>query len=425
MRIAILTAGTRGDTQPYVALGIGLQRAGHQVRLAACLNFESFVQQYGLDYYPIRSDLSAIMSSELAQTVMATKNPIKMLAVQAQALKTQMPMMRDVQEDTWGACQDADLILFSPGLPNAYFVARQLGVPCVALNAVPMMPTRMEPAAMFYAGPRLGGVYNRVTHTIQEQMFWQSFRPAIQYFWRKHDQRVRIPFAAPNGRQRREGLLTLYGYSEHVLPRPKDWSESTYVTGYWFLDDEPAWTPPDSLIHFLRSGPPPVYIGFGSMGNPRKAAEMTELSLKALELSGQRGILATGWNGMSGDRHLPETAYVLESAPHSWLFPQMLAVVHHGGAGTSAAGVRAGVPSIIVPHAVDQPMWGRRIAELGVGPEPIPRKLLSAERLAQAIRATTDPSIRARATDLGRKVRAENGVTRAIEILDQRIGLRV
>jgi len=139
--------------------------------------------------------------------------------------------------------------------------------------------------------------------------------------------------------------------------------------------------------------------------------------LKSLELSGQRGVLATGWHGLSQNVQLPDSVFTVESVPHTWLFPQVAAVVHHGGAGTTAAGIRAGVPSIIVPHSVDQPMWGQRIAELGVGPQPIPRKQLTAERLAQAITATGDTAMRARAGALGRQIRAENGVAKAVEIL--------
>ena len=325
--------------------------------------------------------------------------------------------MGQMVDDVWAACQGADAILYSPGQPNAYFIARHLGIPCIQVNAVPMTPTRAQPAALFYAGPRLGGAYNLLTHAIFDQVFWQGFRPAIQNFWRRTSETTKIPVTGPFRRQRAERQPILYGYSDHVLPRPGDWPDYAYITGYWFVEEEPAWSPPDALVGFLRSGPPPVYIGFGSMGSKRKALETTETMLKSLELSGQRGVLATGWHGLSQNVQLPDSVFTVESVPHTWLFPQVAAVVHHGGAGTTAAGIRAGVPSIIVPHSVDQPMWGQRIAELGVGPQPIPRKQLTAERLAQAITATGDTAMRARAGALGRQIRAENGVAKAVEIL--------
>ncbi len=421
-KITILTAGTRGDTQPYVALGDGLQQAGYQVRLAAGANFEAFVKQYGLEFYSIGADFSQMMNSPQAQAVLDSDSPIKMLLSQSKASQSIGKMMGQMLDDVWDASQGSDAILFSPGQPNGYFIAHELGIPCVAVNAVPMTPTRMQPAAMFYSGPRLGSAYNLLTHTVFDQMFWLGFGPMLRSFWQRHAQAhptVRIPMRAPSGRQRAEHLPTLYGYSESVLPRPSDWPDEAHVTGYWFIEHEPAWQPPADLVAFLKSGPPPVYIGFGSMANRRTASEMTDLIVKALQLSGQRGLLATGWNGLSADSHLPETIYRLDSAPHTWLFPQVSAVVHHGGAGTTAAGIRAGMPSIIVPHGVDQPMWGQRVAELGVGPQPIPRKQLTAERLAQAMTATTDKAMRAHAHALGQKIRAENGVANAVQLIDR------
>jgi sterol 3beta-glucosyltransferase len=418
MRITLLTAGTRGDVQPYVALGVGLQRAGYQARVAAGEDFAPFVRQYGLDYFPIRANFSAMMSSEQAQAVLDAESPLQMLAAQMKASQTGALFDR-IQDDVWEACQGADAILYPPGLVNGYFIARRLGVPCVAINAVPMTPTRTQPAALFYSGPRLGGAYNRLTHLVMEQGFWQGFRPAIQRFWRRKQERAAIPLLGPYRQQRAERMPILYGYSERVLPRPADWPDYAHITGYWFLEEEPSWSPPAALVSFLEAGPSPVYIGFGSMGSRRRAREMTETLVKALELSGQRGILATGWNGLDQGARLPESVYMLESAPHSWLFPRVAAVAHHGGAGTTAAGLRAGAPTIIVPHAVDQPMWGQRVAELGVGPRPIPRKELTAERLARAITATRDPTMRERATALGQRIRAEDGVARAVEILDR------
>ena len=188
------------------------------------------------------------------------------------------------------------------------------------------------------------------------------------------------------------------------------------MTGYWFLDPSIEWTPPADLVDFLQSGTPPIYIGFGSMGN-RKPEETTRIALKALAMTGQRGVLAAGWGGLS-QTDLPETVHMISSIPHSWLFPRMAAVVHHGGAGTTAAGLRAGIPSIVVPFFGDQPFWGQRVAKLGVGPVPIPKRQLSAERLTAAInQAVQNRPMRNQAAALGEQIRAEDGIAQAVSII--------
>jgi sterol 3beta-glucosyltransferase len=208
----------------------------------------------------------------------------------------------------------------------------------------------------------------------------------------------------------------LYGYSRHVLPPPADWGPDEHVTGYWFLDPEETWQPPADLAAFLAAGPPPVYIGFGSMGS-RNPAASAQLALGALAASGQRGILASGWGGLR-ETDLPESVFMVRAVPHSWLFPQLAAVVHHGGAGTTAAGLRAGVPSLIVPFFGDQPFWGRRVAALGVGPDPLPRKRLSEDTLASAIRqAVGDAGMKVQAAAMAEKIRAEDGVVKAIDLV--------
>jgi UDP:flavonoid glycosyltransferase YjiC (YdhE family) len=208
----------------------------------------------------------------------------------------------------------------------------------------------------------------------------------------------------------------LYGFSPSVIPKPVDWDSNIHVTGYWLLDSGSDWTPPSDLVEFLEGGTPPVYIGFGSMSN-RNPEETANLCLQALAQTKQRAIMLSGWGGLQ-KANLPDTVFMIDSVPHSWLFPRVGAVVHHGGAGTTAAGLRAGVPSIIIPFFGDQLFWGQRIAELGVGPEPIPRKKLTVKRLAQAIQqAVTDESMRQRAFNLGAQIQAEDGIAGAVAVV--------
>ncbi len=213
-------------------------------------------------------------------------------------------------------------------------------------------------------------------------------------------------------------IPVLYCYSQHVVPVPADWDASAHVTGYWWLDDLNDWQPPADLQAFLNAGDAPVYVGFGSMiaESPEKT---TRIVMEALQRSGQRGVIASGWGGLR-PADVPANIFMLKEAPHEWLFPRMSAVVHHGGAGTTAAGLRAGKPTIICPFIADQPFWGNQIARLGVGTAPIPQKQLSVDPLAAAIRsAATDPTMRQRAADLGVRLQMETGTANALDVIEQ------
>jgi sterol 3beta-glucosyltransferase len=211
----------------------------------------------------------------------------------------------------------------------------------------------------------------------------------------------------------------LNGWSSHVAPDPPDWpSRGVETTGYWFLDRPDDWTPPAALTAFLDDGPPPVYVGFGSMAG-RDPRRTTRIVLDALRRAGCRGLLASGWGGLSA-RDLPASVHLCDQVPHDWLFPRVAAVVHHGGAGTTAAGLRAGRPTVVCPFFGDQPFWGRRVHDLGAGPPPIPQTHLTAERLARALRTVTEcPSIRARAAAVGEKIRREDGVANAVAFIER------
>jgi len=219
-----------------------------------------------------------------------------------------------------------------------------------------------------------------------------------------------------------KGFPAIYGFSPSVIPKPAEWRAEDHITGYWFLDPPDGWTPPPDLLNFLRAGPPPLYIGFGSIGN-RNPAEITDLVLQTLKKTQQRAILLSGWGGLQ-KTDFPASIFMLDSIPFTWLFSQVAAVIHHGGAGTTSAGLRAGVPSIVIPFLGDQYFWGRRVQDLGVGPAPIPRSKLTVDRLAQAIQeAVTNTTMRQRAAELGAKIQVEDGIAKAIEIIGQIEGI--
>jgi sterol 3beta-glucosyltransferase len=399
MHVTILAFGSRGDVQPCVALGLGLQRAGHKVRLAAFSEFEVFVESRGLDFSSLGVEMHDLR----------------------RAGREFKPNMERMQESFWQASQGTQAIIFSTLGINGYHVAEKLGIPCLWALTIPIYGrTRARPALL--PPLPLGSGYNLLAHILTEQGTQQTIGRLFNS-WRQARlnlppiQLHRWPYTQLHGRP----VPMLYCYSPAVVPKPPDWSEHAHVTGYWFLDHLPDWQPPADLVGFLESGPPPIYAGFGSMPS-RDPEKICRIVLDALRQSGQRGVIATGWEGLS-QSDLPDEVFLIEVVPHDWLFPRMAAVVHHGGAGTTGAGLRAGVPSIIAPVTNDQPFWARQVKVLGVGPDPIPHRRLTAERLAHAMRvAVMDESICKRAARLGEVIRAEDGVGNAARIFDQIIG---
>jgi sterol 3beta-glucosyltransferase len=415
MKITLIALGSQGDVQPYVALGVALHGIGHSVRLVSHDNYRELVTSHGLEFWPVAGDVQELMKTEEMRELLAEGNFLKIAARTGREAQKAAVLWA---EQGLAACEGSDLLVAGVGgLYTSLAFAEKLDIPLVQANVFPFTPTRAFAGVLFPpATSRLGGWANRLSHHLTRQVMWQGIRAADNTARQKVLKLAPAPLHGPyRSRRLREGL-TLYGFSPAVIPKPPDWDDHTHVTGYWFLDPAPGWTPPLDLVTFIEDGPPPVYIGFGSMGS-RKPEETAHLILQALDETGQRGVLLAGWEGLRAER-LPNSVYLAGSVPHSWLFPRMAAVVHHGGAGTTAAGLRAGVPSVVVPFFGDQGFWGRKVADLRVGPWPVPRKQLTAERLAAAIRrATSDEGMSRRAASLGQKIRAEDGTARAAEII--------
>jgi sterol 3beta-glucosyltransferase len=413
MKITVLTAGSRGDTQPYIALGLALQKAGHAVRVATFNNFKTLVECNGLDFFPVRGDVVQVSRSELGREAMSPDNPLKVLLSFNQLKR----LVGDLQQDFYDACTGADAIIYHPGAAIGFFIAQEKKIPAILATPYAFTPTSDYPSLLFYHLPRLGKPYNTLTHRIQAQIFWSTASQAIGDFWKSQFGRPPDHFGSPFSKQITRRDPTVISYSEHVFPRPTGWPEAVHITGYWFLEEEAGWQPPQDLVDFLQAGKPPVYVGFGSVGDASVAEQKTHLVIEALKQSGQRGVLATGWNALTKIDNLPETIHMLDSAPHSWLFPRMAAVVHHGGAGTTAAGFRAGIPSVILPYGNDQFAWGLRAFELGVGARPVSQKRLTVEALSGAIAAALKLPVVEAARGLGEKIRRERGAENAAEII--------
>ncbi|MCB9456483.1 MAG: glycosyltransferase family 1 protein [Anaerolineaceae bacterium] len=420
MHLTLFAIGSRGDVQPVLALGKGLQAAGYEVTLATHGIFEAFVTQHGLSFFPVEGNPLELLSQESSQEWIETgRNPMAML-VKMRELGT--PMFQRLTNDYLEAVRHTDAIITSGiALYASLSVIEKTGLPAMGAYVQPLHPTRYIANAMSTPPPDwlpFKGLYNRLSHDILLEMNWRIFKGPVNEIRRTL---LDLPPMTESFRRSiRQPVPCIYGFSPHVIPQPPDWDDHLTVTGYWFLD-EPDWTPPDDLRAFLEAGEPPVYIGFGSMAS-RRAEETTHIALEALKQSGQRGLLASGWGGIT-QRDLPDEVFLIDAAPHSWLFPRMAAVVHHGGAGTTGAGLRAGVPSILVPHFGDQNFWGATVSNLEVGTEPIPRKRLTAGKLGAAIRrAVTDVGMRQRAAILGERIRQEDGVAAAARAVERVFG---
>ena len=412
MNISILASGTRGDVQPYIALGVGLKQGGHTIRILTSDDFEELVTGAGLEFASIGDSIEMMLQNDEWRNVTERGNFLLIVSkMQAEMKKRAYQFAEKIPP----LLTQTDMMIAGAG-GMGFSIAEKLKIPLVQAFVYPFTPTSEFPSPLT---PKLsfGRLFNRASFHAMRQLIWQSGRMG--------DVTVRRALGLKRGsffghyrQENRLKLPVLYGFSRYVIPKPADWGTHHHVTGYWFLDPSPNWQPPQPLVSFLEAGSPPVYVGFGSMGS-RNPEETLKTTLKALALSGQRGVLASGWGGMN-QTDLPETVYMLPSIPHSWLFPKMATVVHHGGAGTTSAGLRAGVPTIITPFMGDQAFWGHRIAQLGVGTKPIPRKKLTAEALANAIRESiTSTTMRQKVKELGEKIRAEDGMMNARVLIEQ------
>lgn len=411
MKIMILTMGSRGDVQPCVALGKGLRAAGHIVSLATGEMFHELVTENGLSLMPIDDEMIRLTETPEGRQIVESGSSLKAIALVK-------PMQKRMMADSWQAAQDfqPDLIIYHPKALAGYHLAEKLGIPAILSLVLPLYtPTAAFPIPM--TGKNMGGWLNKQSYKMVS-MIGAPYNDVINNF--RQDLglakvgRFFNETTLPDGRS----MPTLYGFSHHVVPRPDDWPDTAVASGYWFLDQTAVWQSPADLTAFLAAGPAPVYIGFGSMAG-KYPGKLAHIAVQALQQTGQRGVLATGWGGLQPS-HLPDTIFQLKQAPHDWLFPRMAAVVHHGGSGTTAAGLRAGRPTVICPFLGDQPFWGARVRDLGVGPAPIPQKKLTVENLAALIhQATSTTSMQEKAANLGAKLQAEDSIGQALQFISR------
>lgn len=414
MKALLLTLGTRGDVQPFVALGRELLDRGHDVTIATSRAFESLVTRHGSDYRPIGIDFTELAQTRLGRDVMGRPSPRNMLRV----MREVRSKIRSALDDQWDAARDVrpDVIVYHAKALAGRHLSEKLSVPAVLNMLIPGYTPTTAFASIVSPWHSLPAWLNRMSY-YPLPLVTASFASVVNR-WRR--EALGLPSAGrfisdlktADGRP----MPTMCAFSPTVVPRPDDWPETTVVTGFLFLDEEDAWEPDERLLSFLEAGDSPVYIGFGS-AVANEPERLADAAVGALRECGMRGVIASGLGGMKPAMSSDEV-FVLRDVPHGWLFPRVAAVVHHGGAGTTAQGLRHGRPTIICPFAGDQRFWGDRVARLGAGPAPIPQKKLDSAVLAAAIRQTAELSIRQRSAEVAAAIQAEQGRARGADFIE-------
>ncbi len=411
MRCTVLAVGSRGDVQPLVALGGGLRAAGLAVRLATHRDFEGMTRAAGLDFAPVEGHSAGFSAGPAGRAFRDRVGDAKRFR---QFVDNYLGLfLQRFFRDAWAASSDADVVL--SWTAGATSLAERLRIPVFVVGLTPALhlPTGAFPNPFQASSDPQDAFQNRRT--------WRLALPTLQIGQRQLDEwRTQTLGLAPLPWRRHvrevRRLPHLFGYSPSVLPRPRDWAPWVHVPGYWFLDDPGHYTPPAELARFLASGEPPVVIGFSSQVSG-DAATLTRTVVEAVTRAGTRAVVVTGFGGLTGVE-FPAHILPVATVPYDWLFSRVSAVVHQGGAGSTAAAIRAGLPNLAVPFGFDQGLWGYRIHALGVGPAPIPAGELNVEKLAAALRdLTTNLPMRERAAELGARVRQEDGIANAVSIV--------
>jgi len=420
MNIVIQVVGSRGDVQPFVALGQELQKYGHRVRLATHNTFKEFVKKSNLEFFPIGGDPKELMAYMV-------KNPgliPSMKSLREGDIQKKRVMITEILDGCWKSCVDADIDSQEPFVADAIIAnppsfahihcAQALGVPLHMMFTMPWSSTRAfpHPLANFKLGEIDPALINYASFSIVEFLTWQGLGDIINKFRATLDLEPVPTMVGPALAEALEIPFT-YCWSPALVPKPADWPAHIDVCGFFFRDP-PPYEPPTAIVEFLKAGSPPIYIGFGSivLEDP---AKITSLILEAVQLCGVRAIISKGWSNL-GEGHPDQAGDVLfvGDCDHEWLFQHVTAVIHHGGAGTAACGLKNACPTLVVPFFGDQPFWGEMIAEAGAGPKPIPHKMLCSQNLVDAIQFLLASDTKSAAVKISSQMANEEGVKAAV-----------
>lgn len=423
MLVVMTTNGTRGDVQPYVGLAVEMAARGHEVRVCAPRRFSGMVTERGLEFHPTRADLGDFVE-ELAKP--GGGNFLRLMLRARSILSIPGGGLAEMFEDFAEACHGADAVVYGPLSYPGRKVAQALGATAVACAMQPMfygtalyrssvMPDL--PDRCFLDG-RVRSDWNRLTYQVARAVFWGTTRKLVNEGCEALNLGPEPWFGVYDG-VASSGEPWLNAWSPAVLPPAPEWPLRMHTTGYWFLDASAGWEPPEELKDFLAAGDPPVCVGFGSMR--RDVERSSAIVLEALKRAGLRGVVLSGAGGIEVDGGT-EDIVSLKEAPHDWLLERCSVMVHHGGAGTTAAAFRAGVPMVTVNFMADQRFWGDQAKRLGVAARPFWETELEADVLSAALRQTcSDARMRRKAAELSSQIRGENGVGTAARIIEERV----
>jgi UDP:flavonoid glycosyltransferase YjiC (YdhE family) len=405
-----MTAGSRGDVAPYTGLGAGLARSGHEVTLVTHGLFESLTVGSGVRFHPTPVDPHVVSHSERGRSLHASTTGLGKLLRVASLARSAAEEMTDALVH---AARGADAVLAAGAVaPLGRAIAEGLTLPSMGLFLQPQHPTH-EFGAPMLGGRSLGPVGNHLGGLAVTTAVDQIFTQAMRRLRTRHGMTLRGPAAIRRAHERARWPV-LHGFSESVVSRPRDWRPGLEIAGYWWPYD--TRTLPGELEEFLAAGPAPVFVGLGSATVPDPERLSGEI-VRALRAAGLRGIIQQGWAGLAART---DDVITVGDVPHAPLFPRMAAVVHHAGAGTTAAVLRAGVPTVPVPVQFDAGFWAARLVALGTAPCAVPLRRLTADALAPALRrAVSDPAHRSRAQGVARRLAEEDGVAPVLAALDR------
>lgn len=411
MRITMICIGSTGDVRPYIVLGRELKRRGHEVTITAFADFQQAVEKEGITFRPISGDAREFMANIMKPGV----SGVTYLNQVRHSLKAILdPFLSDLVT----ACENAECVIATFFGQVIRSVAEMKGIPFIQTQYYMMDRNPQAPIASA-PGQRVGKAWNVASYQLGYALISTLEKYYLSDWRREHGLPPRKIELSASYEMNGHTIPVLYAISPLVVPRPANWGANIHMTGYWLDDNISDFQPEQGLRDFLAQGEKPIYVGFGSMVSGDMGETLT-IVLRALERTGVRAVLSTGW----GDVEIPKTpnVYVAGFVPHDWLFAHVRAVVHHGGAGTLAAGIVAGLPTLVIPFGGDQPFWGERVRTLGIGPAPIPRERLSARRLSKAItQLTTEKRYEVAARELGIRLCTEDGVVNAANIIEHEL----
>jgi len=422
MQVLIVSAGSWGDIAPHTGIARRLTDAGHNVTLSTHDRLAPQIRARGFAFRSLDMDVSDLFGAAAEEGDDGQVRPARGAASHLTNLRQGASMIRQLGEGIRGAMSPSpgdgtapDVVLLSATVaPLGWHVAESLGIPTIGAYLQPATRTGEFPPPFLSGEVSLGRAGNRaltdLMHVVIDTVAWPATR--------RLRAEAGLPPCSPAAMRRRlEGdrWPVAYGYSPTVIPRPADWRTGLDVTGYWFPPRPLGWQPPAELVDFLAAGPPPVLVSFGSMAAGH-GERVSRVARDALRLAGVRGIVQAGLAGLSV---ADDDILTVDEVPHDWLMPRCAAAVHHSAAGTTASGLRAGIPAVPVPVRTDQQFWAHRLTSLGVSPGPQSFRRLRADDLADALRqATTDTALRERARWIADRIAAEDGAGRVVEMVD-------